>query len=138
MALWIVVLSLFVVAIGWLSWLTQVVIDRDRDGAWYSGQFATKYDLRALDKLIMATQAELATDLRIVLAQQKKTAGEIAALQLASVILKTKVAELEAALLSGSSQELADAVAAVKAQAQAIDDQIPDVAVSEPPTDPPS
>lgn len=76
----------------------------------------------------MATQAELAADLRAVLDQQKKTSGEIATVQASVETLKKTITDLEAIIAAGGavSQELTDAVAAVKAQAQLIDDQIPD------------
>lgn len=81
------------------------------------------------------TQAELAQDLRDVLAQQQKTSSEIATLQTSVDALKARIAELETAS-AGASQELIDAVAAVKAQAQIVDDQIPDAPAPapEPPT----
>lgn len=85
----------------------------------------------------MATQKELAEQLKLVLAQQKKTAAEIAAVQ-DSVNLQTiKIADLEAVIANGgaASQELIDAVQAVKEQSQITDDLIPDVAV---PTDTPA
>lgn len=98
---------------------------------WFKSQFkaATKQDLEEMETRIMASQAELAADLKGVLERQKKTSTEIATLQ-ASVDAQTvKIAELEALVAAGGtiSQELVDAVAAVKAQAQLIDDQIPDV-----------
>jgi cob(I)alamin adenosyltransferase len=94
-------------------------------------QLATKTDLKEMEKRIMATQAELAADLKAVLEQQKKTSGEIKTVQDSVDALKVKVAELEAIIAAGGTigQELIDAVAAVKAQAQVIDDQIPDVVV---------
>lgn len=78
---------------------------------------------------IMATQIQLTADLKAVLAQQKKTSQEIASVQAATDVLTAKIVELEAVIAAGGevSPELADAVAAVKAQAQAIDDQIPDL-----------
>lgn len=84
---------------------------------------------------IMATQAELAADLRAVRAQQEKTGGEIATLQGSVDTLNAKIVSLEALLAAGGvvTQELIDAVAAVKEQAQIVDDQIPDV-VPPPPT----
>lgn len=77
---------------------------------------------------IMATQAELAADLKAVLAQQQKTAGEIAAVQASVDTLKAQIVDLEGQIATGGtvSQELVDAVAAVKAQAQIVDDLIPD------------
>lgn len=76
----------------------------------------------------MATQAEQAQTLRDVLAQLQKTAGEIATVQSSVDALKARIVELEAIIASGgdASQELIDAVAAVKAQAQVVDDEIPD------------
>lgn len=97
---------------------------------------ATKHDMQELKKYIMATQKELAVQLGEVLAQQKKTSGEIAAVQASVNTLKERIAELEA-IIAGAADadpELVDAVAAVKAQAQVIDDQIPDLPVPEPPT----
>lgn len=77
----------------------------------------------------MATQIQLTADLKAVLAQQKKTSQEIASVQAATDVLTAKIVELEAIIAAGGevSAELAAAVAAVKAQAQAIDDQIPDL-----------
>lgn len=76
---------------------------------------------------IMATQAEEAEILRNVLDQQKKTATEVGT-------LLQKVSDLEAAIANagGASPELIDAVAAVKAQAQVVDDLIPDAPVTPP------
>jgi peptidoglycan hydrolase CwlO-like protein len=81
--------------------------------------------------IIMATQAEQAQILRDVLTQQKKTAAEIASLQAAMDVLKQTILDLEAAA-TNASPELVAAVADVKAQAQVVDDQIPDVVT--PPT----
>lgn len=76
----------------------------------------------------MATQAELTQTLKDVLAQQQKTAAEIQSVQAGVDELKTKIAELEAIIAAGEANpELADAVAAVKAQAQTVDDLIPDL-----------
>lgn len=84
----------------------------------------------------MATQAELAQILREVRTQQEKTAQEIATLQGSVDTLKTKVEELEAivAQQGEASEELTEAVNAVKEQAQIVDDQIPDAPVL-PPTE---
>lgn len=83
-----------------------------------------------MELTIMATQSELAADLKLVLAQQQKTAAEIAAVQAAQTLSLQKITELEAIIAAGGgpSQELIDAVAEVKAQAQIVDDLIPDVA----------
>lgn len=85
----------------------------------------------------MATQAQLSADLRAVLEQQKKTAAEIAAVQGSVNTLKEKIVELETVIANGgdASQELTDAVQAVKDQAQITDDLIPDVPT---PTDTPA
>jgi len=82
----------------------------------------------------MATQTQIAADLQTVLAQLKKTSAEIASVQAATDALNVKIAELEAIIASGgeASQELVDAVAAVKAQAQLVDEQIPDLPVPPP------
>lgn len=84
---------------------------------------------------IMATQAELAADLRNVTAQLVKVGGETKALQASIDALHTRITELEAIVAQGGTvtQELVDAVAAVKAAAQAADDNVPDVT---PPTTP--
>lgn len=84
--------------------------------------------LAQMETKIMQTQTELANDLKAVLAQQQKTATEISAVQAGVDTLKQQVADLQAVIDSGGtiSQELIDAVAAVKAQAQVIDDLIPD------------
>lgn len=77
----------------------------------------------------MATQSELAADLKAVLAQQQKTAGEITAVQKSVDDLKAQIVVLEGQINAGGTvtQELIDAVAAVKTQAQVVDDLIPDV-----------
>lgn len=89
------------------------------------------FDIRNLKEKvtqIMTTQAEQAQILRDVLAQQQKTAAEIGGVQTEVTALKARIAELEAAAgnQDNASQELVDAVAAVKAQAQVVDDAIPD------------
>lgn len=84
--------------------------------------------LNKLDK-IMASQAEQAAILREVEAQQKKTSGEITVLQGSVDTLNAKIVALEEVIAAGgeATQELTDAVAAVKAQAQVVDEQIPDL-----------
>lgn len=86
-------------------------------------------DINQLREVLMTTQAEQAQILRQVLTQQQKTQGEIATLQGSVDTLNQKIADLESQVAAGgeASQELQDAVAAVKAQAQIVDDQIPDV-----------
>lgn len=87
-----------------------------------------------METKIMATQAELAADLRAVRTQQEKTAAEIAEVQAAQTVSLDKIKELEVLVASGGTvtQELIDAVDSVKTQAQVVDDLIPDV-----PTPPP-
>jgi len=94
--------------------------------------------LAEMENKIMATQAELSADLKLVLEQQQKTAAEIASVQAAQTVAIEKIAELEAIIAAGvnPSQELVDAVAAVKAQAQIVDELIPDLPVVIPPTEP--
>lgn len=99
--------------------------------------------LTQMENKIMATQAELSADLRAVRAKQEKTAQEIADLQTAQNVAIQKIVQLEEVIAAGvtPSQELVDAVAAVKSQAQIVDDLIPDVGVPPtpviiPPTDP--
>jgi len=81
-----------------------------------------------LETKLMATQAELAADLKLVSAQQKKTGDEIKALQASMNVLKDKITDLEEVIANGggATTELTDAVAEVKAQAQVVDDLIPD------------
>lgn len=81
---------------------------------------------------IMATQAELTNDLKLVHAQQVKTAAEIADLQVGVTTLKDEIKRLEEVIATGvaPSQELVDAVAAVKAQAEIVDQLIPDLPVA--------
>lgn len=90
--------------------------------------------LTQMENRIMASNAELTADLKLVLAQQVKTAQEIADVQTAQNVAIQKIVELEEVIAAGvtPSQELVDAVAAVKTQAQIVDDLIPDVGT--PPT----
>jgi Xaa-Pro aminopeptidase len=94
--------------------------------------------LTQMENKIMATQAELTADLKLVKAQQVKTAEEIAAVQAAQNLSLQKITDLEAVIAAGvtPSQELVDAVAEVKAQAQIVDELIPDLPVVIPPTEP--
>ena len=100
-------------------------------------RIVTNGDLKKLLIHIMSTQAEAAAILADVLAQQKKTAGEIQAVQAASTVLATRITELEAIVAAGNvvGPELEAAIAAVKEQAQITDDLIPDVVVT-PSTEP--
>lgn len=80
-------------------------------------------------RIMAKTQAELAQDLRDLTAQVSKVNGETQGLQTEVNTLKTKVADLEAALNAGgnASQEVLDAFAGLKTQVQAVDDAVPDV-----------
>lgn len=78
---------------------------------------------------IMATQAEATAKLQEVLAQQQKTAGEIGVVQTEVNTLKQTIEDLKAVIAAGNDQvspELQAAIDAVAAQAQVVDDQIPD------------
>lgn len=77
-------------------------------------------------------QAELVTELNNLRDQLKKIGDETGA------TLK-KIADLEAALAAGGplTQEVQDALEALKTQAQATDDLVPDVAAPAPATPPP-
>lgn len=87
-------------------------------------------------KLMAATQSELAADLRVVIQQQKKTQTEIQSVQSATDILKAKVKELEDIIANNPEAaaipELVQAVADVKAQAQVVDNEIPDLVAERP------
>ncbi len=88
---------------------------------------ATKHDLLKLERKLMANTAEIIADLKAIETQQKKSVEEIKAVQASVDELKKKINELEEIIASAPvSQELADAVAAVKSQAQITDDLIPD------------
>lgn len=81
-------------------------------------------------EIIMSTQAQAAQTLRDVLAREQKTAGEIQTLQTGVTDLKSQIAELQAQVADGGevTPELQQAIDDVAAQAQVIDDLIPDVA----------
>lgn len=78
----------------------------------------------------MTTQAEIVAQLDAVLAQQQKTAGEIGQVQAGVDVLKQQVSDLEAIIagmaVGEASAELVAKVAEVSAQAQVIDNLIPD------------
>jgi chromosome segregation ATPase len=78
---------------------------------------------------IMATQAEQAATLQGVLTTLQKVATEIDGLQANSDLLLQKITELEAVIAAGgeASAELTAAVEAVRAQAQVLDEDIPDL-----------
>lgn len=81
-------------------------------------------------------QTEATATLNAVLEQQKKTQGEILTVQTGVTELKAKIVELEAAAGGAISDELAFAIAAVKEQAQVVDDAIPDAPAPEPTPEP--
>lgn len=118
--------------------LAEFLSDHKKHGSgrslWIVLEAITKLD-RKLTK-IMSIQSDLTADLKLVLAQQQKTSAEIATVQASVNVQAQRIAELEAIIAAGGpiTQELIDAVAAVKAQAQVIDDQIPDVPTQPAPT----
>lgn len=85
--------------------------------------------INQLKELIMSTASELIATLNAVLATQRKTADEIAALQGTMNTLQETIAALEAQLAAATDlpAELIAAVAAVKLQADAVDALIPDL-----------
>ncbi len=98
--------------------------------AWLRSQApATKQDLMEMEKRMAKTQAEIAADLRLVVDQLKKSQGEIGVVQTEVTALKTKIDEMQKiidGMGNAATQELIDAADAVKAQAQVVDDAIPD------------
>ena len=75
----------------------------------------------------MVQEAELVQELSGVTAQLTKVADEIGGLQASVDVLNARIAELEALVAGGeATPELVAQVAAVKAQAQIVDDKIPD------------
>ncbi len=96
---------------------------------------ATKQDLAEMEKRMAKTQSEIAADLRLVVDQLKKSQGEIGVVQTEVTALKTKIDEMQKiidGMGNAATQELIDAADAVKAQAQVVDDAIPDPVI--PPT----
>lgn len=77
----------------------------------------------------MATQAEIAADLRISNTQLRKLIADTAGLQPAVDALKAQIVELEALVAAGGTvtQELIDAVAETKTLTQAVDDNVPEL-----------
>lgn len=88
--------------------------------------------LRKEVNYIMSTQAELAVILTELTAQVAKIGTETTA-------TLQKVVDLEAALAAAGNvtPEVQAALDALKAQAQAVDDLVPDAPVVEPPVEPP-
>lgn len=85
---------------------------------------------------IMATQAELAADLKAANTQLRKLISDTAQIQPAVDALKAKIVELEALVAAGGTigQELVDAVAETKTLVQTVDDNVPEQV---PPVTPP-
>lgn len=91
--------------------------------------------------IIMATQSEVAAQLRAAAVQQQKTITEIQSVQTTVTSLQTEVARLNeiiAGIGTGGAvtQELVDSANEVTRLSQLADDQIPDLPVVIPPTDP--
>lgn len=95
---------------------------------WWRRRYRCHWEERELRRLIihgvnriMATQAELAAELQAVATQLNKIGGET------STLLQ-KITDLEAVIAAGPalSQDLIDAVAAVKTQAAVVDNLVPD------------
>lgn len=88
----------------------------------------------------MATTAQVVADLQATNAQLVKISGEITAVQSSVDALHARIAELEEIISNNGEvpQEVVDAVAAVKAQAQAVDEQIPDLPTPPTPEVPPA
>jgi hypothetical protein len=84
-------------------------------------------DLTRKATRIMVQEAELVQELSGVNAQLVKVADEIGGLQASVDVLNQRIVELEAIISGGeATPELVAQVAAVKAQAQIVDDKIPD------------
>lgn len=115
--------------------LRQIRLQISNEFRWIKSHLdsSTLRDLNRNLKKIMATQAEIVADLDLVLEQQLKTTDEIAVVQAGVADLQAQIVALQAIIDAGGgaggevSQALVDAVAAVKAQAQIIDDLIPDI-----------
>jgi len=77
--------------------------------------------IHLLRKLIMTSQAQLASDLQAVATQIAKIGAETTA-------LLTKITDLEAALAAGgvTTAEVDAALQALKDQAKVVDDMVPD------------
>ncbi len=84
----------------------------------------------------MATQAESAAELRKANEQLRKLIADTAGIQPAVDALKAKIVELEALVASGNAtqQELVDAIAETKTLTQTVDDNVPELPVTPPPT----
>lgn len=90
--------------------------------AFQSGRaLATKSDLKEMENRIMATQAEITTQLKTVTAQLVKIGTE-------SGTLLTMIKDLQDQLAQGGTvtPELQQAVADLVVQAQVVDDLVPD------------
>lgn len=101
------------------------------------------WDLSKGQGIIMATQAEVAAELRTANTQLKKLITDTAGIQPAVDALKAQIVVLEALVAAGGAvtQELVDAVAETKQLTQTVDDNVPELAtppVEPPPVDPPA
>lgn len=86
--------------------------------------------IAALKEFIVTSTSEALAKLDKVLAQQQKTATEIDSVQTEVTALKAQIADLQAVIAAGNdsvSPELAAKIDAIAAQAQLVDDKIPDV-----------
>lgn len=120
-----------------ISSLAHAVCGLTREVSNHNQASALEHRLAQIDErlnIMAATQQELAADLRAVLEQQKKTLLEIQTVQAATDVLNEKVKELEDIIANNPEAaaipELVQAVADVKAQAQVVDDGIPDLVAS--------
>jgi len=89
--------------------------------------------LHSLKELVMTSTSEAIAKLDAVLAQQQKTATEIDGVQTEVTALKAQIADLQAVIAAGNdnvSPELSAKIDAIAAQAQVVDDKIPDVPVA--------
>jgi hypothetical protein len=94
------------------------------------GEAATKHDLKELEKKIMATQAELTTQLAATTAKVTKIGTETRTLLDKITALQTAIDNMPAGTVTPELQAAADAL---DAQVTVVDDLVPD-APAQPPT----
>jgi signal transduction histidine kinase len=89
--------------------------------------YVTKQDLKAMEKRIMATQAEILADLKASIVSLKQVNEDTKDAQKSIDELKAKIVELEALIQAGGAitPEIVEAVAEVKTLAQSADDNLP-------------
>ena len=89
--------------------------------------YVTKRDLKAMEKRIMATQAEILADLKAAIVSLKQVNKDTKEAQASIDALKAKIVELEALIQAGGAitPEIVEAVAEVKSLAQTADDNLP-------------